>query len=118
MDKRIGAYSFIVGIVLAIILGLFAAQIKPVSAILISVLIVLGIIVGFLNVAGKETKEFLIVGAVLAIVVYVGGAEAGLAQIMYVGTYIAGILNHIMAFLLPAIIVVALKDVYRLAKQP
>lgn len=116
MDKKVGEYSFIVGVVIAIVLGLFAAQIKePVAGILVSLLVILGLIVGFLNVAGKETKDFLTVGVMLLITAYVGGA-IGLAKIMYIGMYLAGVFNNLVAFVAPAIIIVALKEVLRLAK--
>jgi hypothetical protein len=116
MDKKVGEYSFIVGVVIAIVLGLFAAQIKdPINGILVSLLVILGLVVGFLNVAGKETKDFLAVGVMLLITAYVGGA-IGLAKVMYVGMYLAGIFNNLVAFAAPAIVIVALKEVLRLAK--
>jgi len=116
MDKKIGEYSFIVGVVIAVVLGLFAAQIKePISSVLVSLLVVLGLVVGFLNVVGKETKDFLMVGIILLLAAYVGGA-AELARVMYVGKYLAAIFNNIMAFVLPAIIVVGLKDIMKMAK--
>jgi hypothetical protein len=118
MDKRVGSYSFIVGVVIAVVLGLFAAYITgQVAGILVSLLVLLGLVVGFMNVAGKETSEFLTVGVILAIVAYVGGA-AKLGDIMYVGTYLVAVFNYIMAFVVPAIIVVGLKDILRLAKEP
>ena len=87
MDKRIGNYSFTIGVVIAIILGLSIPALANVEPILVSLLLVLGLIVGFLNVAGKESKEFLTVVAVLAIVLYVSGGS-GLGQIQYIGPYI------------------------------
>ncbi len=118
MDKRVGAYSFMVGVLIAVVLGLFAAYIRPpVAPILVSLLVVLGLIVGFLNVTGKQTQEFLTVGTILAIVSYVGGA-ANLAQVMYIGPYLIGIFGNIMAFVVPAVIVVGLKDILKLAKEP
>ena len=117
MDKKIGEYSFIVGVVIAIVLGLFAAQIQgTVEAALVSLLVILGLVVGFLNVASKETKDFLTVGVILLITAYVGGA-IGLAKVMYVGTYLAGIFNNLVAFVAPAVVIVALKDVLRMARK-
>ena len=119
MDKRIGAYSFMAGIVIAIILGIFSKYIRgPVSTILISVLIVLGLLVGFLNVAGKETREFLLVATVLIVASSMGGASVTLNGVQYIGRYLVGIMNNIMAFVVPAVIVVGLKDIVRLAKTP
>lgn len=117
MDKKVGDYSFIVGVIIAIVLGIFSAWIKGAAAdVLVSLLVLLGLVVGFLNVAGKESQEFLIVGVILVLVAYVGGA-ANLAKVMYIGVYLAAIFNYIMAFVAPAIIVAGLKDVWRLAKQ-
>ncbi len=119
MDAKVGAYAFTVGVVLAVILGLFSAYLGgQVSAILVSLLVILGLIVGFLNVAGKETKEFLIVATVLVIVTSLGGATATLGGVQYIGGYLVGIFTHIMAFVVPAVVVVGLKDVVRLTKQP
>jgi hypothetical protein len=117
MDKKIGAYSFIVGVVIAIVLGIFSAWIKgSVIEILVSLLVLLGLIVGFLNLAGKQTAEFLTVGVILAVVSYVGGA-ASLGKVMWIGNYLVAIFSYIMAFVIPAVIVAGLKDVIRLAKD-
>ena len=119
MDKKIGSYSFIGGVIIAVILGLFSAYITPeVSAILISVLVALGLIVGFINVAGKETKEFLIVAVVLVIATSMGQASATLGEIQFVGEYLVGVFANIMAFIVPAIVIVGLKDIVKLTKEP
>jgi hypothetical protein len=117
MDNRVGAYSFMVGVIIAVILGLFSAYITgPVSAILVSLLVIAGLVVGFVNVTGKETKEFLTVGTILAIVAYVGGS-ANLGMIAYnIGPYLVAMFNYVMVFVVPAIIVVGLKDIVRIAK--
>ena len=77
MDKRVGNYSFIIGVIIAIILGI--VSLGAATPWLASLLVILGLIVGFLNVTGSETKEFLIVAAVLMIVAGLGGAGATLA---------------------------------------
>ena len=53
MEKQIGNYSFIVGVILAIVLGLAASKTGTAEPWLWSLLIVLGLVVGFLNVSGK-----------------------------------------------------------------
>jgi len=119
MEKKVGHYSFIVGVILAVVLGLFATYLGAATMWLTSLLVLLGLIVGFLNVAGKETKEFLLVAAILVIVSFAGGAGA-LANLeaFGIGVYLEGIFNQIIAFVIPAAIVVALKDVWALAKTP
>ena len=72
MDQRVGNYSFIIGVIIAVVLGL--VSLGAATPWLASLLVVLGLIVGFLNVTGKETKEFLIVATVLVIAASMGGA--------------------------------------------
>ncbi|MEK6984726.1 MAG: hypothetical protein AABX33_09210 [Nanoarchaeota archaeon] len=118
MEKQIGDYSFIVGVIIAIVLGLAAPKIPPTASNwLWSVLIVLGLLVGLLNVSGKETKEFLWVTVALVIVAYAGSAQIReWSNVQFIGPYLSGIFNSIMAFVIPASVVVALKDVWELAK--
>ena len=116
MDKRIGNYSFIVGVVLAIILGL-PIGLGATATWLTSLLVLLGLLVGFLNVAVKDTKEFLIIATILVIVSSMGATTAVLGRIQMIGAALQGILNSIMNFVVPATIIVALKAVYGLAKK-
>lgn len=114
MDKRVGNYSFIIGVIIAIVLGI--VSLGAATPWLTSLLVVLGLIVGFLNVASKETKEFLIVAAVLIIAAGLGGAGATLAGVEIIGTYLQGIFTQVLAFVVPATVVVALKDIWRMGQ--
>src|SRR3989338_4853668 len=119
VDKRVGGYSFIIGVILAIVLGLASGALGAEAATWLgSLLVVLGLIVGFLNVTGKETKEFLIVAAILVLVAYAGNAATGLGGVLYLGSYIAAIFNQLLAFVVPATIIVALKEILALAQHP
>ena len=51
MEKQIGNYSFIIGVIVAVVLGLAAPQIGTAAAWLWSLLVVLGLVVGFLNIS-------------------------------------------------------------------
>jgi hypothetical protein len=119
MEKKIGRYSFIIGVIIAVILGLALPIGATVSSWLTSILVVLGLVVGFLNIGGKETKEFLMVATILVIVTGLGGtAYAAIGQVQLIGRYIMGILNGILTFVVPATVVVALKQVSEYAKNP
>ncbi|MBI2140312.1 hypothetical protein HYU14_05280 [Candidatus Woesearchaeota archaeon] len=115
MDKRLGNYAFTIGVIIAIVLGL--VQLGTATPWLASLLVVLGMIVGFLNVTGKETKEFLLVAAVLVIAAGVGGAAQTLGDVAYVGIYLKGILAQVLAFVVPATVVIALKDIWNLSQN-
>ena len=117
MEKQIGNYSFIIGVIIAVVLGLAAPALGTATAWLWSVLIVLGLVVGFLNISGKETKEFLWVTVALVVVSYAGGAQIDKWQnVQFIGPYLSGIFNSILAFVIPASVIVALKDAWDLAK--
>jgi hypothetical protein len=110
VDKRIGHYAFIVGVIIAIIAGLFPTAIASTALLLV----ILGIVVGFLNITAAETDEFLI--STIALMV-AGGA--GLAAITWanLGIYLESIIGNITIFVAPAAIVVALKAIFSLAEK-
>jgi len=117
MEKQIGNYSFIIGVIIAVVLGLAAPKLGVAQAWLWSLLIVLGLVVGFLNVSGKETKEFLWVTVALVLVAYAGSAQIEKwANVQLIGPWLKAIFDSILAFVIPASVVVALKDVWELAK--
>ncbi len=104
-SNLIGAWAFLIGLVLAIIF----AFIPGIGAWLGWVLFIIGIVVGLLNISDKETQPFLMAGVVLVIVTALGAsAFAGLA-------YIPKLLTNVLALFVPATIVVALKSVFSMA---
>ncbi len=108
----IGGLSFISGVFIALLVGIFA---NYGTASMTSLLIVLGILVGFLNVTGKESKDFLLTAVGLIIVTAFGGDV--LREVATIGVYLSNILGAMMMFLIPSVIVVALKIVYAIAKR-
>lgn len=105
MNARIGHWAFIVGILLAIIAGLIP-QLQ--TATVTWILIILGLVIGLLNITAKETTEFLV--AVIALMI-VGSAGA----IPVLGGIILAILANVVALSAPAALIVALKAIYGLA---
>ena len=111
MIAKIGSWAFIIGIVIALLVGIFGkGQGNPITT---SVLILLGLIVGFLNVTGRETTPFLLATVSLVIVSTFGGQV--LYDVATVGPYLQGILVAITTFVIPATIIVALKAIWALA---
>ncbi len=109
MDKKVGHYSFLVAIVLAVLAGLIPSlQVDWVAW----ALIILGLVVGFLNISAKETTEFLVATIALMLV-----GTAGLGGLPTAGTIVENILVYIQAVVVPAALVVALKAVYALAEE-
>ena len=117
MEQKIGHYSFIGGVIIAVVLGLASNALGATAAAwLASVLVVLGLIVGFLNVSGKETKEFMLVSVVLMFAAFIGNGAETLGGVQFIGPYLSGMFTQILAFVVPATIVVGLKDIWALGQ--
>lgn len=106
VDNRVGNWAFIIGVVLAI---LAAFVVIPQLAL---ILVILGLVVGFINVTGKETTAFLV-----ATIALLTAGTAGIAIVPAVGGYVDTVLKNVVAFVGPAALVVALKEVYALASK-
>ncbi len=120
MEKVVGSYSFIAGVALAVLLGLLSSQLGSDAVIwLTSLMVLLGLIVGFLNVSGKETMPFLTVAAILVFVSFVTkSAPLESLTVGSIGAYLDAIFTNVLAFVVPATVVVALKEVWYLARAP
>jgi hypothetical protein len=108
--QKVGSWAFIVGLIIAIIAGFW-----PLETVTTSVLIVLGLIVGFLNITGKETNSFLFATLVLVVMTSMGGQV--LAGIRFVGPMLQNMFSAMMLFIIPAGVVVGLKAIYSLAES-
>ncbi len=111
MLAKIGSWAFIIGVVIALLVGVFTKGAG--NAVTTSVLILLGLIVGFLNVTGRETTPFLLSAVSLVIVLNFGGTVLG--DVATIGAYLSGTMHAMMIFVIPATIIVALKAIYALA---
>ena len=75
------------------------------------VLIVIGLLVGLLNVADKETAPFLMSGVVLIIASALGKSGVSDIQIL------ADVLDALLIIFIPATVIVAIKNVFNLARS-
>ena len=107
MNKSFGAWAFLIGIVLAVIFG----AMEQVQGIMLTVLFIIGLVVGLLNITDKEATPFMMAGAVLVIVSALGGSV-----LSSIG-WIKGILDASLAIFVPATVVVAVKSVFGMAKN-
>jgi len=103
----VGKWAFLIGVILAVVLGLF----DPVMGNWAIVLVVIGLIVGLLNVTDKEVTPFLMSGAVLIIASALGGS------LMSDMPYVGAVLDALLAVFVPATIIVAIKNVFSLARN-
>lgn len=107
----VGRWAFLIGMLLAVILGISAELVGAVSETGFIVLVILGLVVGLLNVADREVAPFLMSGAVLIIASALGGNL--MADLAYVGP----ILDALLAVFVPATVIVAVKNVFGLARN-
>ncbi len=109
MAKSLGAWAFLIGIILAVGLGIFSqGSIANWAAFTLAAI---GIIVGFLNVTDKEVTPFLMAGVSLLLASYFGG------QAMSALPLAKGVMDAINILFAPATIIVALKSVFAMAKE-
>jgi hypothetical protein len=106
--SMIGFWAFIVGLVLSVICGIIA----PANSIVIVILVILGLIIGFLNITASEIKLFLL--ATIALVV-VGGVFEPL-KVVGVGAILNSMLSYVATLMAPAAVVVAIKALWSVGK--
>ncbi len=104
----LGHWSFLAGILLAVLAGLIPAW---QTATMIWILVILGLIVGLLNVTARETAEFLL--ASLALIICANAATS----LLPLGKVVVAILSNVVAFVFPAALLVALRTIWVLAKN-
>ena len=118
---RIAHYAFFVGLVIAILSGGWFSLIlnnsctanrivSPVA--LVTTLVILGLIVGLINLSIKETVPFL----VAAIALMLSGI-VNLSLIPGIGSCLSSSLSNIVDFVVPGAVIVGLKAVWRLASN-
>lgn len=106
----LGAWAFLIGVILAVIVGIYSVN-SETGQMTVALLVVLGIIIGILNVTGSETKDFMIAGIVLVLASSLGRDVLGSV------VYIQSVIDALIALFVPATIIVALKSVFAIAKN-
>lgn len=113
MDKAkvlglIGFWCFILGLVAAVVCGIFL----PKNEIIIIILVIFGIIIGFLNITAKEIMLFLL--ATIALIV-AGNVFAPLTM-LGVGTFLGNMLGYVATLMAPAAVIAAIKALWAVGK--
>ena len=105
MLVKIGSWAFLASVIIAIIAGFF-----PLNTTWTAVLIVLGLVVGLLNITAKESGAFLLAAVSLVIVAAFGGNVLATVSVV-----LQRILNALIIFVIPATIVVSIRAIFALA---
>lgn len=121
-ENSVGAWAFLAGVVLAIMIGLFTTILSiPTlvahNALIYSILAILGIIVGFATVTGRDSQTFLWAGTVLVIISRFGMDSVRNSLIgIGIGDAVTSTFGALLALFVPATIIVALKMLFSIAK--
>lgn len=107
IGNMIGAIAFLVGIVVAVVFAVLGNLTSPV----LIALVIVGFIIGLLNITSSEATPFLLSGAVLIIASSMGG------NVLNVVPYLGDILKALLVLFVPATIIVAIRNVFSLARN-
>ncbi|MFH0832993.1 MAG: hypothetical protein V1900_04705 [Candidatus Aenigmatarchaeota archaeon] len=114
---KIGEYLFLLGAIVAVLTGLGSSYVVGATgAWIVALLVLIGIVVGFLNVTEKEFTAFL----VAAIALGIAGTAAFTAidaVLSPIGTMITAIVKNLAILVAPAAVIVAVKQVMAMASK-
>ena len=122
-ENSLGAWAFLAGVILAVVIGLSTSKFMAITFLnnhisaVYAILLIIGLVIGFVNVTGKDSQTFMIAGAVLVVVSKFGmdnitGSIIGIG----VGETISSVFRSLSALFVPATIVVALKTVFSISR--
>lgn len=122
-ENSVGAWAFLIGVIIAVAIGLFTKLIPipaltKYSSFIYLILVILGIIVGFsIKATGRDSQTFLITGAIIVIVSKFG-MESAIGSLIGIGAgdTVSTIFAALLALFVPATIIVALKTLFGIAK--
>ena len=106
----LGSWAFLVGVVIAVLVGL---GIGTLGSTMIAVLVLLGLVTGLLAVSAKEIEPFVLASIAVLLASYIG------MDVLKAVTFVQldVVLQAIIALVVPAAVVVALKEVFQIAKK-
>ena len=116
-ENLIAAWAFLIGVVLAVVVGLFAGTKS--NPIIIGILAILGLVVGYF-VSEKDVQTFLLASVSLVIVSFAGIQGLVLSAAVLgidIGQIISSILGALLVLFVPATIIVALKVVFSISQS-
>ncbi len=103
---KVGSWSFIFGFCIAVVSAFFGS-----SDAIVSVLVMLGIIVGLLNITGEKAITFLLTTAAMVVISSMGTPVT--ASVF--GGLFGRMLNNLIIFIIPASMIVGLRAILTLA---
>lgn len=109
----LGSWAFLIGIIIAVLVGL-GQWISIVNPNVVAVLVLLGLIIGLLTISAKEVEPFVMASIAFLLAAYIGKDVLDAVTPII---NLSGVLDAIIALVVPATVVVALKEVFNIAKK-
>lgn len=111
--QRIGELAFIGFVIIAILAGLTTyANPETSYGIVMAVMVILGVLVGLINISEKETIPFLVASIAL-----LSAGTANFDSLGTLGKVMSNILDFVGAFVSPAAVIVGLKAIYSIGAK-
>ncbi|MEA3514543.1 MAG: hypothetical protein U9R34_03645 [Nanoarchaeota archaeon] len=112
IDVELGKYAFAIGVLAALMFAFINMNELPKE--FGAFLIVVGVIIGLINITHKERNLFLI--ATIALIV-TNGANIGSIGLWDVGRFLQAFIWNLTILFAPAAVIIALEAIYSLAKK-
>ncbi|MEK6915687.1 MAG: hypothetical protein AABW89_04065 [Nanoarchaeota archaeon] len=118
-DNIVSAWAFLIGIVLALVGGMLSALFGSLNPFLLGLLLVLGLVIGFIGVSPNDINKFMTSSVSLVIVSFAG--SAGVRNIEFlnweIGNIVSSTLGALLVLLVPATIVVAVRSLFSISQN-
>lgn len=111
-QSKIGVWAFIIGLILAGILAVFA---PADAAWVVTTIAVLGALVGFFNVTESEVEKFLV--AAIGFLISFQALSSVIQTLAFGWTAVGKFFSLMVVFMAPATAVVAVIALYKIAKD-
>ena len=112
-----GAWAFLIGVILAVVVGVFSRN--TTNPLFLGILALLGLLLGFF-VSQQDVQVFLLASVTLVLVSFAGiqgifldAAIRGIA----IGKIVSSILSALLVMFVPATVIVALKTMFSIAQR-
>lgn len=106
----IGSIAFLAGVLLAAVFALIIPS-GPTYDWIVWLLVIIGVIVGLLNIAVEEIQPFLFAGTIFVIVAALGKDAFG-----NIG-FVLQFLKNLLTLFVPATLIVALRSIWSLGRE-
>ena len=106
-----GSLIFAISVILALVLG----ALGKINLTIASLLTLLGLLIGIINVTQTERTNFLLAGTSLVVISALGSGE--LIILPFFLEYMAGMLQGLLLLFVPATAIVAIMELWELAKN-